>query len=92
VDFCFLKDKIVFCTKNSGASYGGNWNLDYGRDSRSLSENKILSHYVDANDILWIGTYTGGLCKYNPDSDRLRHYTISRPLPGDFNQDGGGPE
>lgn len=49
-------------------------NLD---DSTSLQSNIINCIYLDSNDELWIGTYAGGLSRYNKETDDFYTYTSS---------------
>jgi signal transduction histidine kinase len=43
-------------------------------DSRSLSHNTILSILEDRNGILWFGTFTGGLNRFDRKSEIFSHY------------------
>ncbi len=43
-------------------------------DSTSISRDDILSLYEDRNGILWIGTYEGGLNRYDPDTGTFLRY------------------
>jgi len=45
------------------------------RDSNSISADNILCLYEDANHLLWIGTYDGGLNCYDPKTKKFSHYT-----------------
>lgn len=42
----------------------------------SLSNNAVSSLYVDKDSILWIGTYGGGLNKFDIERNRFRNYKI----------------
>lgn len=44
------------------------------RQKGTINNNSILSIYVD-NDILWLGTYGGGLNRYEPATGKAEHYT-----------------
>ncbi len=46
-------------------------------DSNSLSSNLIQSLYVDAKGIIWIGTFGGGLNKFDPVSEKFQHFNES---------------
>ncbi|HEX9975402.1 MAG TPA: two-component regulator propeller domain-containing protein, partial [bacterium] len=41
----------------------------------SLSNNSIQSIYIDANGILWIGTFGGGLNRFDPRTEKFEHFT-----------------
>ena len=41
----------------------------------TLNNNIILSIYEDDRGILWLGTYGGGLNKFNPENNSFSHYT-----------------
>jgi signal transduction histidine kinase/ligand-binding sensor domain-containing protein/DNA-binding response OmpR family regulator len=49
-------------------------------DSTSLSANRIYSLYEDSYQNLWIGTYGGGLNKFNRETESFLHY---KNIPGD---------
>ena len=80
-DFCFLMGRPLFCTKDNGIYYNGNWNQTFGGGTKSLSEDRILCNFVDRTGVLWVGTLTKGLCKYNPNLDFIEHYTSSPLFP-----------
>ncbi|WP_103072120.1 sensor histidine kinase [Aquimarina sediminis] len=40
----------------------------------TLSNNNVYSMYLDQDDILWFGTYGGGLNRYNPKTNKYKHY------------------
>ena len=46
-------------------------------DSTSLSNNKILSICEDISGNIWIGTYGGGLNKYDRRKDKFKNYSFS---------------
>ena len=43
-------------------------------DNNSLSYNQVEAICEDKTGKLWIGTFTGGLNKYDPDQNRFTHY------------------
>lgn len=43
-------------------------------DANSLSYNEILSILEDRSGMLWIGTFHGGLNRYDPIAERFTHY------------------
>lgn len=47
-------------------------------DSQSISSNEIRSFFQDSKGRLWIGTFDGGLCLYDPVHDHFEQYW-SRP-------------
>jgi len=44
-------------------------------DQSSLSQNSIQSIYVDGQGILWIGTFGGGLNRFDPKTEQFEHFT-----------------
>lgn len=76
-DFCFYNDKILLSTKNMGVYYNNNWNKYSGIESRGLSENNIICNFIDNTGILWIGTYTKGICWDDSRMNFAKHYTSS---------------
>ncbi len=49
-------------------------------DPGSMSENTAFDTYQDADGIFWIGTYGGGLNRFDPNSGKFTHYTTSDGL------------
>ena len=43
-------------------------------DPSSLSDNQIRSLYVDRDGVLWVGTWTGGLNRYDRITERFHRY------------------
>ncbi len=53
---------------------------------KSLGNDRVLTIHTDKNsngNILWIGTYGGGLNKFNVAEDKFTRYTVSNGLPND---------
>ncbi len=44
-------------------------------DTNSLSNNSIQSLYVDDEGIIWIGTFGGGLNRFDPKTEKFKHFT-----------------
>jgi signal transduction histidine kinase/ligand-binding sensor domain-containing protein/DNA-binding response OmpR family regulator len=44
-------------------------------DSTTLRSNNVLCMYVDSKGVLWIGTFQGGLSRYNKEKDNFSTYT-----------------
>ncbi len=40
----------------------------------SLNDSFVLSVLKDRNDTIWLGTYTGGIHKYNPENENVKHF------------------
>jgi PAS domain S-box-containing protein len=62
--------------KGSGQNHPGRF-IHYQNNSNdlsSLSNNSVLSIYEDRSGILWIGTKTGGVNKYDPGKRQFAHY------------------
>ena len=78
---CILKDRFGFLwfgTRDGLNRYDGYKFKIYRRDpkdSRSLPSNHILNLYEDKAGVLWVGTITGGLSRYDRDSDSFITYT-----------------
>jgi signal transduction histidine kinase/ligand-binding sensor domain-containing protein len=56
----------------------------YGFDQKKgdvLKSQDINSLYVDKEGILWVGTWNGGLNKYNIRTGKIKYYTIKDGLP-----------
>ncbi|WP_395048451.1 two-component regulator propeller domain-containing protein [Flavobacterium sp.] len=56
----------------------------YGFDNKKgdiLKSQDINSLYVDKEGILWVGTWNGGLNKYNIKTGKIKSYTIKDGLP-----------
>ena len=45
------------------------------RNKNSLSNNSIQSIYIDKAGILWIGTFGGGLSRFDPKLEQFEHFT-----------------
>lgn len=43
-------------------------------DSTSLGNNELNTLYVDRSGVLWVGTWEGGLNRYDPSSDHFVRY------------------
>ena len=50
-------------------------------DSLSLSSNEINTIFEDSEDNIWIGTWGGGLSKYNKNSRTFKNYRFDRNNP-----------
>ncbi len=50
------------------------------RNLNSINNNTILSLWADKNGIVWIGTYGGGLNKFDPATQKFAHYTEKNGL------------
>jgi signal transduction histidine kinase/ligand-binding sensor domain-containing protein len=56
----------------------------YGFDQKKgdvLKSQDINSLYIDNEGILWVGTWNGGLHKYNIKTGKIKYYTIKDGLP-----------
>jgi len=61
--------------------YQGNGFRVYRRDDsneRSLSDNVIMELFEDSRRTLWVGTFQGGLCRYDPDTDSFERFVAGR--------------
>ncbi len=46
-----------------------------------LSTQDVNSIYEDGDGIVWVGTWQGGLCRYNPETGKIKTYSINDGLP-----------
>jgi len=73
--------------KNTSPGYFEHYQVSLSNPSidtgRSINNNGIHSVYEDENGIVWIGTYGGGLNKYNPETGLFTYYTMLNGLPND---------
>ena len=46
-----------------------------------LSSQDINSFYEDPEGIAWVGTWQGGLCRYNPETGEVKSYSTFDGLP-----------
>ena len=56
-------------------------------DPHSLSENAIRTLYVDRQGMLWIGTWTGGLDRFDPDTESFIHFRHDPDDPNSLSND-----
>jgi signal transduction histidine kinase/ligand-binding sensor domain-containing protein len=73
-------NKIVFSNGNQEKPTFAHWRNDPLK-SVGLSNNNVISLHLDNNGILWIGTFGGGLNRFDPVSGVFRHYTTENGLP-----------
>ena len=53
-------------------------------DNESLSHNNIMHFYEDKQGIIWIGTYGGGLNRFDPSAEKFKRFTEQNSnLPND---------
>lgn len=50
------------------------------KNPNSMSESTAFDIYEDENNIIWIGTYGGGLNKFNQRTNKFTHYTTKNGL------------
>ncbi len=50
----------------------------------SLNNNNVISLLKQKNGIFWIGTFGGGLDRFNPNDESFRHFTTSDGLPNNI--------
>lgn len=43
-------------------------------NNNTLSDDNVYSMYLDEEDMLWFGTFGGGLNSYNPKTNQFKHY------------------
>lgn len=78
---CILKDRfgfIWFGTRDGLNRYDGYTFKVYRKDQKdpsSLPSNHILSLYEDKGGSLWVGTITGGISRYDRNTDSFTSYT-----------------
>ena len=89
-----LQDSYGFvwiATRNGLWRYDGGSYKNYTKnenDPTSITNNNIYCLFEDSNKTLWIGTYGGGLLKYNRDFDNFERFTHdeSNPKSLSFNE------
>src|ERR1700712_3940086 len=78
---CIIQDKMGFLwfgTQNGLNRYDGYQFTVYRNDptdSGSLSNNYIKSLVEDADGNLWVGTWGGGINRFDPEKISFTHYT-----------------
>ncbi|MFW6140383.1 MAG: two-component regulator propeller domain-containing protein [Acidobacteriota bacterium] len=78
---CVIQDKYGFMwfgTEDGLNRYDGHEFVVYKNDPadpHSLADSYILSIFEDSQGILWVGTYNGGLNKYNREKNKFISYT-----------------
>lgn len=50
-------------------------------NKEALSSDNVISLHLSKNNILWIGTFGGGLMKFDTKTEKFTHYTTDRGLP-----------
>jgi len=50
-------------------------------EPNGLNNNNVISLYLDSTEILWIGTFGGGLNRFDLKSGKFRQYTTDNGLP-----------
>jgi len=78
-----IEDQLGYLWFGGGTNIGGLVRYDgyeferyvsYPEDSTSLSDNQVESLYVDSEGILWVGTFGGGLNKFDIETQTFTHY------------------
>ncbi len=78
--YCIFQDSkgfMWFGTENGLNRYDGHSFKIYkhvSKDPFSISDNMIFSIFEDLSGILWVGTRSGGLNKFDRETDRFTHY------------------
>jgi len=84
---CILQDHqgfLWFGTRSGLNRYDGYTFKVYSfeaEDTTSISANAIQTIYEDKHDNLWVGTWFGGLNKYDRATDRFVRYSYEREAP-----------
>ena len=82
---------IWFITKNKGLyRYDGSQFVNYvhdGKDSNSITSAPLESIAVDSDDVLWIGTLTSGLDRFDPVTNKFTHFRHQASDPGSLAHD-----
>lgn len=85
---CIVQDKqgfIWFGTQDGLNKYNGYEFKHYKNNpsnSASIPDNFIQALFVDKDGIIWIGTYGGGLCSFNPITEK---FNVFKNNPSDKN-------
>jgi len=78
---CIVQDKYGFMwfgTEDGLNRYDGHEFVVYKNnpaEPHSLADSYILSLFEDSQGILWVGTYNGGLNRYDRENDKFISYT-----------------
>jgi signal transduction histidine kinase/ligand-binding sensor domain-containing protein len=82
---------ICFIAKNKGLyRYDGSQFVSYvhdGKDSASITGARLESIAIDSDDVIWIGTWGGGLDKFDPLTNKFTHFRHRAADPGSLVQD-----
>lgn len=81
---------LWFCTEDGLNKYDG-YSFAFFKhqpnDSNSLSHSFVLSVYEDTSGIFWIGTFNGGLNRYDPMTGKFKHYRSNPTNPLSLSHD-----
>ncbi len=92
--FCILQDSngfMWFGTEDGLNKYDGYKFTVYRHDpadSSTLSSNTIRDIYEDQSGTLWIATQSGGINRFNPETERFTRYTHNRKNPTSIRSNG----
>lgn len=90
---CIIQDRrgfMWFCTEDGLNQYDGYTFTVLRNDPQnvnSLSQNYTLCLTEDKNGYLWIGTFYGGLNRYNPESGEFLHFRADPEKPNSLAHD-----
>lgn len=73
-----LNPEDVKKERNEVFNFGGNTFTNYRynpADSSSLSNDLVQSVFIDDDGIIWIGTFGGGLNRFDPETETFTHFT-----------------
>lgn len=73
-------NKIEFTDSSQTNANIKHWQNNPG-DPKSLSNDNVISLYIDKENIIWIGTFGGGLSRFDPKTEIFTNYTTENGLP-----------
>lgn len=90
---CILQDKkgfMWFSTQHGLNRYDGHtfkWYVNDPGNPKSLSNNVVISLYEDSNETLWVGTWGGGLNKFDRKNEEFTVYKNNSEKPESLSDD-----
>jgi len=76
-------NKIEFIDSDQQTANFKSWKNDLN-NSNSLNNNSVISLHLSKPDILWIGTFGGGLNKLDIKTNKFTHYSLEDGLPNNI--------
>ncbi len=80
----FGLNKLEFIDSTQTIANISHWLHDPKNPSESLTNDNVLALHFDKKGILWIGTFGGGLSRFNPHTEQFKNYTTDDGLPNNI--------